>query len=587
MKERAAVKAVMKISMASDLAERVHRAWGESPFYQSKLKGPAPDRFLHRPDDPYTPDRAQGLSLAKGRIEAGRETLDCEGELNRAFDTAPRGGALHDFLHGFQWLRPLATLGAEGRDPAMTLARAWFAAHEKWSSESWTAGLTADRLSALCCHGDLILPQGDAPWRSRVLTSMARQTRHLAHTGHRADGADDRLNAALSLCLAGSCLPACSEALERGFEILRRELRLQMRIDGGHISRNPSRQLEIVVRLRMIVAALDANKRATPGFLSHLLGRARAHLDLFRLGDGRLALFNGASEGDGRALAAALQRSGGEEAPTGFAKRSGFQRLEAARTVLVADVGAAAGEVTAQEEYDGLGSFHLASGKCRIVVNCGAGDHLSGGWGEALRLAAAHSTISSETLGPLKGAAAGHRRAEDNDGQLLELERPLIGPIGGAFNPSHATLSQPARGRQPPRGRQRARIDSAAQRAGGARHRRRFYLEASGGDLRGRDELIGVSKALAADWRLRFHLHPGVKASLARDGRSVLLALPNREGWRFRSNCKALSIEKSLYVGAGGEPTPSEQIVLSGDGLDLDGPSDIVVKWGFQRISDA
>ena len=30
---------------------------GESPFYQSRLRGPAPDRLYYQPDDPRTPDK--------------------------------------------------------------------------------------------------------------------------------------------------------------------------------------------------------------------------------------------------------------------------------------------------------------------------------------------------------------------------------------------------------------------------------------------------------------------------------------------------------------------------------------------------
>src|SRR3712207_8903245 len=32
---------------------------------------------------------------------------------------------------------------------------------------------------------------------------------------------------------------------------------------------------------------------------------------------------------------------------------------------------------------------------------------------------------------------------------------------------------------------------------------------------------------------IRFHLHPGVAASSAKDGGSIVLMLPNGEGWRF------------------------------------------------------
>lgn len=537
------------------VVERVQRAWGESPFYQAQLNGPAPDRLALKPVDPYGADKALGEAVISGKLSIGAEAVDCEGELERLWALAGREGPLHDFLHRFVWLRHLAALGQMGREPAQRLAEAWFAANEKWSPDSWEPYTTGERLIHLCCHGQVVIARGDAMWRSRVLTSMARQTRHLAKAGHRAGAAHERLMTAMALTVAALALPGCESEAEKGLELLRRELRLQIRPDGGHVSRNPSRQLELVVRLQMVLKALEARRLPAPGFLRHVIGRAAAHAQLFRAGDGRLAVFNGGYEDDGAALSSALSAVDEAAEPTGFARHSGFQRLEAARSVLIADIGAARGGAATPGAYHGGASFHFSSGRARIVVNCGSGAQLPGDWASALRQAAAHSTLSTEPRDAgsafFRNAIITHRRAEDPRGHLLEIERA----VGGE--------------------------------AETMKHVRRFYLAARGDDLRGEDQLIGASPAMAAGWRLRFHLHPGVKASLARDNRSIILALANREGWRFRTNCRRLLIERSIYCGAGGLPQTTEQIVISGDGLEADVGGDMVVRWSFRRMETA
>ncbi|MEZ5984292.1 MAG: heparinase II/III family protein, partial [Parvularculaceae bacterium] len=101
---------------------------------------------------------------------------------------------------------------------------------------------------------------------------------------------------------------------------------------------------------------------------------------------------------------------------------------------------------------------------------------------------------------------------------------------------------------------------------------------------RGEDRFVDLPSAIAGSWRLRFHLHPGVRASLARDGKSVILALPNREGWRFRANAPSLRIEKSIYCGEGGLPVATEQIVLGPSGLEARESGDMVIKWAFRRV---
>ncbi len=171
------------------LVNRLQRAWGESLFYQVQLRGPAPDRFYHRPQDPRSPDEAVWKMLARGRLVVGAQSVDCEGEIARFWDLATAPGPLHAFLHEFSWLRHAAALGESNAGPVRVLVEGWLDRYEKWSPEAWTPYLTAERLTQLCCNGPFVLRGGDALWRSRVLTSMARQTRHLANASHRAGGA--------------------------------------------------------------------------------------------------------------------------------------------------------------------------------------------------------------------------------------------------------------------------------------------------------------------------------------------------------------------------------------------------------------
>jgi len=546
-------------TVAQDMVHRVQRAWGESPFYQAQLKGPAPDRLCFQPVDRRTPDKTLGQSVLKGRLTIGTETIDCEGELDRVWSIAGSAGLLHDFLHQFIWLRHTAALGENANPKIRSMARAWFDLNEKWSQDAWRPFTTGERVIQLCCHGSTLMSGGDAMWRSRVLTSMARQTRHLARSGHRAETGYERLMTATAMTIAGLCLAECDGAIERGVELLRRELRLQIRPDGGHVSRNPSKQINIVLRLQMVLQAMEARRVQAPGFLRHMVGKTAAHAQLFRVGDGRLAVFNGGYEDDARAVLAAGEVLDADAAPTCFARHSGFQRLDAARAAVIADIGAAHGAQrgfaragSASDQFQGAGSFHFSSGRSRIVVNCGAGAHLPGEWGAALRQPAAHSRLliepPSAAAGLLSRGPVSHRRAEDGRGQLLEIDRTL-GEEGAA-----------------------------------AHYFRRLFLSSGGDNLRGEDRFVAAPLSLVQNWVIRFHLHPAVRASLARDGKSMIMLLPNKEGWRFRTNCRDIKIEKSTYCGDGGVPVATEQIVLRAPDLEQHESGDMVVKWGFRRL---
>lgn len=527
-----------------DVLSQMRKAWGESPFYQAQLKGPAPDRLLFRPDDPYAADKIIALALTRGRVAIGDESIDCEGEIERIWDAAAPGGAVNAWLQEFGWLRQLASLGDDGRAPARLMLKAWLDRNERWSAESWEPYYVSERLIALCAHHPLVLAGADAMWRSRVLACMARQARHLARSAPRAATGFDRLMTALGLGVAGYALPGCEGPAERGLEMARRELRLQMRPDGGHVSRNPSRQLRLALRLSMLVKAIEARGFTPPGFLKHMEQRASAIVAFFRCPDGRLAVFNGGYEDDPKAVIALHQQIDADNAPSEFARHSGYHKLSAARSVLIADAGDDAGAA-----YKSAGSFQFSSGRSRIIVNCGSGAHRGGDWRRALEQRGAHSALgfAEGAPQPVFGPIA-HRRAEETSGKLLEIER-------GDPNDAQAP-----------------------------RHLRRLFLSTNGADLRGEDTLDGLSAADAARAILRFHLHPGVKASLARDRKSVLLLLGNKEGWRFKSNCPELVLEKSVYCGAGGAPAATEQIVIRAAAWPQAADAGLRVKWALQRL---
>ena len=113
-------------------------------------------------------------------------------------------------------------------------------------------------------------------------------------------------------------------------------------------------------------------------------------------------------------------------------------------------------------------------------------------------------------------------------------------------------------------------------------HRRLLYVSGDGGDIRGEDILIRSPQAAMRgghSFAVRFHLHPGVRASLAAGGDSVILRLPSGDGWRFRAAGGRPQLEESVYLGAPGAPRRCQQIVVRG-AVNGDGAT---VKWRLGR----
>jgi len=591
-----------KHGAGSGLIGTVQKVWGPGPLQQAKMRGPSPDRIAFEPHFLGAKDSQVARALLSGRVEVAGlgQPVDPAGEA--FWSVVPVRNEMFVRLHAFSWLPALlAPGGGQNDDPssdlpdsaqrqalARTLFDRWIDHYERWSPDVWAPLVTAERLTQILCHQSVLLGQRALTERSRILNSLARQTRFLAQNAHKANAGTDQLITAIGLSIAALCIPGCAGALENGQELVRRELRLQMRSDGGHISRNPSTQLELALRLHMLRETYSGLGRNVPGFVRLGAERMGVMVRFFRLGDGRLAVFNGGYEDDPNCVEEVLGRIDADSPVTSVARYSHYQRVEAARTTLIADVGDRR-EPFSRRAFDGASAFEFSVGRARLVVNCGNGEAEGTTWFDALRQAAAHSTLSFEAdAAPERSLFAPkteHTRTEDIAGSLIEIFRPFSARLTGAdTGPDPAAVAR-------------------AHASGDPGHFRALYVAAGGDDIRGEDRISRLPEAFQPHWRLRFHLHPGVKASLARDNRSVLIVLRSGEGWRFRTDWPMLSLVPSVYFGGGSGPVQTQQIVLApapvsekmqsdpadpAEGkptvLDTEKPSDIMIRWAFRRL---
>jgi len=521
-------------------AAKARRAWRRGPLAQARLEGPVPDRLAAVPPDPYPGDRATGERLLKGRFLGGAPASDPAAFWSAAADGAP--GA--DWAHGFSWLRDLKAMETDESGAARALVDAWIQRFGAWDDAAWSPETTAERLVSWLSAAPWLVGDG-ALFRSRLYAAIARQTRHLSECA--ADAADGAalLSAAAALAIAGVAVPQTKPAAERGFALLRRELRLQVLPDGGHASRNPLLACDVAVALRRVVETCRAAGCETPQPLRHALDRIAAHVRFHTLPDGRLAIFNGGAEGEPAAVAYAAGEGEAAAAPFGFAGDSGYHRAAAARARLIVDGGAPPPAPYAAAAHASALSFTFASGRRRIFVNCGDGARTGGAWANALRTDEAHTApIARFADGPARWTRTTGRKRENRDGRWIDVERE--GLAGGRL----------------------------------VFQTRRLFLSADGDDLRGEDA-IETGEADLASYALRFHVHPAAKAVVCRDDRSALITLDNQEAWRFKANAP-LRIEESVHSADGAEPRKTSQIVVDCADIVAD-----TVRWGVRKLDRA
>ena len=98
-------------------------------------------------------------------------------------------------------------------------------------------------------------------------------------------------------------------------------------------------------------------------------------------------------------------------------------------------------------------------------------------------------------------------------------------------------------------------------------HRRILILRDDGTELRGEDLLVPAARKGQrgkVPYALRFHLGPGIEATVPEGGRGATLAMPDGGYWQFVAGEGALEVDESLWVDGDGRPHPVQQLVMQG-----------------------
>ncbi len=362
----------------------------------------------------------------------------------------------------------------------------------------------------------------------------------------------DGLHVIKGLIFGGLCVTDSEKSLSLALDLLIRQLDAEVLPDGGHIARNPKLHTDMLRILIDIRTALTVAKLDIPPELSLSIARMVPVLKFFRHGDGGLALFNGAQEGSALLLDATQTMSGAKSRVLKRLSQTGYERVTAGRSLLLADVGGPPPRAYDQMAHAGLMSFEFSVGKERILTNCGAGIQGDPAWQRAMAATAAHNTTILSDTNACELLMDGGIGQRPRDVSTQRYEQEGIQYVEVAHD---GYMSRYRVGLQ-----------------------RIFGLTPDGDELRGREVLAGPS---GCDFTVRWHVHPDVNVSLAQDGASALLRTLSGSGWRLRvyGPCgQDLGLEASVYCGRG---APRRTLQLRISGLIDENP--MFVDWTLTR----
>ncbi|MBV9348814.1 MAG: heparinase II/III family protein [Pseudolabrys sp.] len=545
--ERARLSLLISSRALQNLAGHIRT----NPLLRWRPGGAAADRIVIAPQELRTSDATRAAEIYAGRFAFAGKVVICD--RRSPFEMTPPSDEWGAILLGFGWLRHLrAADSAITRANARALVDDWINAQGRWHAGSWRADILARRLMSWLSQAPLLLQDADARFYRRFVRSLTRQVRYLRRANSITRDGLPRLQTAIALCFAALCMQGQSKYLRAAMRRLSEELNRQILPDGGHISRNPGVLIELLLDLLPLRQVFSHRNLAPPAALNNAIDRIMPMLRFFRHVDGNFGQFNGMGPTPMDLLATVLAYDDARGTPLSNAPHSGYQRIDAGKTVILVDTGRPPPMALSQEAHAGCLSFELSWKSHRLIVNCGLPAMKRENWRQVARATAAHSTITMNDRSSC-------RFLETRSVRKLLWGAPIVsGPRSIKIDRDDSAESITLR----------TSHDGYA-REFGALHRRTLVVAADGETLEGEDSFLPpygdrLPARVADEFAVRFHLHPAVKANRLTDGRGVMLTLPDRNVWTFTAPDNAVEIEESVFLAAPEGPRRTVQMVIYG-----------------------
>ena len=537
-----------------------------SPLLRWKFGTPHVDDLLISPHDLRGADPSFASEIAAGYFGLSGAIAKLGG--NSPFAVPPPTDAWERDLHSFDWLRHLhAAADPRATRAAQDLLADWLRRSGARHSVGGLPEIASRRLISWLSHADVLLDGADDERYNATMDSLGEQVTELLATWPDTVAGYPRLQALTALLMAALCI-AGLEHLQGTIEAnLVAELQHQVADDGGHISRNPSVNIDLLLDLLPLRQCYSSRQRAVPPTLASAIERMQRMLQVLRLGCGGVGRFNGMSCARPEAVATVLAYAPSIVSPSAITPYGKMARMERGGVILLVDVGSPPPLEVSGLAHAGCLSFEMSDGDRAVFVNSGApGPAHRTAWVAKARATASHNAL---TLGGQSSSKLLRDvRLEDRLGAA-----PLCAP-----DHVSATLAETAIGG----------LELAASHDGyvdrtNIVHRRHLALSAAGDRVDGVDRLGAPTGQLRlptdVPFAIHFHLSLGVSVTIGAVAGTADIRLDDGCLWRFAAVGAELSIEESTHLAMAGGPVRTEQMVLRGATF-----GETEVAWSLKRL---
>tara|TARA_A200000113_G_scaffold81643_1_gene72658 strand:- start:172 stop:1716 length:1545 start_codon:yes stop_codon:yes gene_type:complete len=499
-------------------------------FLKQKLKVTIPKTPVRRLTDSW-----QGLTKSGKKILSNPVNIKTIRDFNK-----------------FNFIRDLKSEGSiKARLTARSLVENWIKEDHNLRSHKFNSVVMAERISCWSFNYSWFAESGGLDFQKKILNSIAVQSKFLEL---KLDQSNDNLEKIIiikGILVSKSILYETIDNINQLLTIINEKIEILTNTDGGHISRSPVKQLDLLrhlIEIRSIIAIL---KNVDAEELHQKTIKMGEFCRSFQMPNEYFSWFHGGSLIPKEIIKQTLNRIGYKNKIFSLAEETGFCRLSNMNSVLFVDIGL--NKKTIHNTKASLFAFEFFYKKEKIISNLGEINNSKyKNMKNSLSSTAAHSGLNIDDRNNID--LSGRRITRISN---IQFGKTKDGNLLDVTHSGYETIF-------------------------GVHHKRQIYLSNKKNEIRGRDEILNIGNigSIPKNAYIRFHLHHGIELIKTRSG-SILLNHQKGYVWKMSSNHKNISIENSvMFTPSGPKPCKGLSIIL--DLEKIRAYKSISCNWAFE-----
>ena len=539
-------------SVLSLLFLNFRKFYFKSSYYNKKLITYTPDRFFYNPSTYLS---ASLTSISNDFFKITNTAPDLLWKINA------NNRIEFESLHSFLWLARLDRKNS--KTITKDIIKSWIKFFFNYEPNSWNMEIAAKRIIAWSSNFDITIENANLEYKNKIFLSIIKQSNFLSKNLKNLFYNPSKIICCAAIILSGMIFKENNSNFKFGIKELEKIIKNYFDEDGFPKSRNPEEVFICIKYLILIREWLKEAQKPIPDFLNDIIGKCGNCYSLLSCSNKQFPLFNGSTEINYKDYDIFLKNLKYK-----FINKNqevaNLVKVQKKKFEFFIDCGNPPSNIFSKYYQAGCLAFELIANKQKVICNSGYGKYLSPKLSSISRSTAAQSTLY----------------INDTSSCVFEKNQTINKVYGNSLIYKHRVIKKNYT--EDKNFYSIIASHNGYEKKFSCIHTRSIKISKKEDKIFGEDEIKKTKNYFnPLNYFIRFHVYPDNKIVKTMAGNSVLISLPNGDGWSLLSEKNNFEIEKNIFLGNKNRIINNESISMSGKIIE----EITLIKWILQRIN--